>query len=58
MEKVIEIRILLRPVDDVDDPPDLKERKMVAKDVLHYVLDILKAEINSGMSIEHFGVVK
>lgn len=57
MEKVIEIRILLKPVDDLDEVENLKERKMVVKDVLHYVFDILKAEINSGMAIDHFGVV-
>lgn len=57
MEKVIEIRILLKPVDDLDEVESLRERKMVIKDLLYYVFDILKVEINSGMAIDHFGVV-
>lgn len=58
MQKIIEIRVALKPVDDIDDPPTLKARLGCIIDVLKQFKEQLEAEIKAGQMIVGFGPVK
>lgn len=57
-QEIVELRVALKPIDDIDKPPNLKNRMGAIDDVLKVLRKQLEAKIKTGLMIVGFGPPK